>query len=724
MDLHQRHTPSLGRGESFLVLNAINILLIFLIVYLVGRNLVKLFFERRRGTLGAHLNLKFALTFGILTTVPTAILFVVSSRIVGDSIDTWFNLEIDNTLEESQRIAEYYYQSASDESLRFGHRIAAQVRDQRLLREANRAQLQERIASWQRDHDLGVVQVFSATGEELVAAVNPEIPAADFSSVEGEIVAQALAGEAVAQALAVGGRRAVRGAVPIRSTFLPDEVVGAVVVNVFTPVALAASLRNIQLAHDDYRTLQPRAGDIERSYRLELLLFSLVTLLFAVWWGFRTAKGITEPIRALAEGTAEVARGNLDLAVEKLSEDELGFLVDSFNRMTRDLKEARLGLERTNAELERRRNYMEIVLRNTGAGVLSLDAEGRIQTLNPSAQRLLGFAPGEELVGVRLEELLVRPEQREILELVDRLRPGLRESQRRQIRVPRDGDLLTLLVTASLLHDETGRIVGRVVVLDDYSQLVKVQRMQAWQEVARHIAHEIKNPLTPIQLSAQRLRRRFRARLTPQGADRRIFDECVAAISSQVEGLKILVDEFSNFARLPQADPKPDDLNRIVLAAAARYAGTEGVDFQTALDPELPPIEIDAEQFGRLLTNLIDNAVAAIREGAAAGEGAPPPRGHVELRTAYEASLHAARLEVLDNGIGIPPEHRASIFEPYFSTKNSGSGLGLAIGSRIVADHGGYIRAYDTPPRGTRFVIEIPTSPPAAIRPRAVAAAR
>ena len=720
----QRYTHAVGGGESFLVLNAVNILLIFLIVYLVGRNLVKLFFERRRGILGAHLNLKFALAFGILTTVPMTILFVVSSRIVRESIDTWFNLQIDNTLEESQRIAEHYYQSASDEALRIGHLIAAQVRDERLLREGNHTALEERIASWQRDRDLGVVQVFSATGEELVAAVNPEIPAADFSSVEGEFVARALAGEAVARALAVGGRRAVRGAVPIASTFLPDEVVGAVVVHGFTPVALAASLHSIRVAHDDYRTLQPRAGTIERAYQLELLLFSLVTLLFAVWWGFRTAKGITEPIRALAEGTAEVARGNLDVAVEKLSEDELGFLVDSFNRMTRDLKEARFGLERTNAELERRRNYMEIVLRNTGAGVLSLDADGRIQTLNPSAQRLLALAPGEELVGVRLEEVLVRSEQREILELVKRLRPGSRESQRRQIRVPRDGDLLTLLVTASLLQNEAGHVVGWVVVLDDYSQLVKVQRMQAWQEVARRIAHEIKNPLTPIQLSTQRLRRRFRARAVRDAADRRIFDECVAAITSQVEGLKILVDEFSNFARLPQADPKPDDLNRVVLAAAARYAGTEGVDFQTALDPELPPVEIDAEQFGRLLGNLIDNALAAIRERATEADGTTAGRGRVELRTVYEATLHAARLEIVDNGVGIPPEHRSTIFEPYFSTKDRGSGLGLAIGSRIVADHGGYIRAYDTPPRGTRFVIEIPAPPPATLRPRAFAAAR
>ena len=542
--------------------------------------------------------------------------------------------------------------------------------------------------------------------EDLVVAVNPEIPAANFSRADSDLVRSALDGVAASRVEEVVGGTVIRGAVPIASALRDGETVGAVVVNRFVPFALAQKVAQIRAAHDAYRRLQPHAGRIGRLYQLELLLFSLVVLLFAIWWGFRMAKGVSTPIRALAEGTAEVARGNLDVAIEEQSDDELGFLVRSFNRMTRDLREARDGLERTNAELERRRSSMEIVLRNVGAGVVSLDAAGRIRTINPSAQRLLGIAPGAG-VGRPIEEVVRHPEHlRVVRELGAGLRPGVRESVRRQVQVPSGEEIRTLLVTVTLLKDEEGRGLGSVVVFDDYTQLVKVQRMEAWQEVARRIAHEIKNPLTPIQLSAQRIRRRFGGRLRQTGEDARVFDECVDAITSQVETLKVLVNEFSNFARLPTANPKPDDLNRIVRDAVARYAGTEGVVLETELDPELPPVDLDREQFSRLLTNLIDNAIAAVRERSACEPGFGP--GHVALRTVHDAPLHAARLEVVDDGVGIPPEHRRRIFEPYFSTKAHGTGLGLAIVSRIATDHRGYVRVHEAHPCGARFIVEVP----------------
>jgi two-component system nitrogen regulation sensor histidine kinase NtrY len=253
-----------------------------------------------------------------------------------------------------------------------------------------------------------------------------------------------------------------------------------------------------------------------------------------------------------------------------------------------------------------------------------------------------------------------------------------------------------------------------VVVFDDYTQLVKVQRMAAWREVARRIAHEIKNPLTPIQLSAQRLRRRFRGRFDSDAVSARILDECTDAITSQVDTLKRLVDEFSNFARLPSADPKPDDLNRIVSDAVASYTGTEGVALETELDPALPQVELDREQMRRALTNLIDNAIAAIR----AGRGS----GRIRLSSQFDPALQSVRLVVADDGVGIPAQDRRRVFEPYFSRSENGTGLGLAIVSRIVADHHGYVRVQDNPPRGTRFVIELPVSRSDA--PRAAAPAR
>jgi two-component system nitrogen regulation sensor histidine kinase NtrY len=279
----------------------------------------------------------------------------------------------------------------------------------------------------------------------------------------------------------------------------------------------------------------------------------------------------------------------------------------------------------------------------------------------------------------------------------------VRESIRRQVQVPLGDDVATLFVTLTVMHDEAGEPLGSVVVFDDYSQLVKVQRMAAWREVARRIAHEIKNPLTPIQLSAQRIRRRFRQLVADDPGESKVFDECLDAISSQVESLKLLVDEFSNFARLPAASPRPDDLNRIVRDAVASYAGTENVAFATELDPDLPTVDVDREQMRRVLTNLIDNAVAAVRRGNGSG-------GRVTLRSVYDPALQSVRLEVADDGVGIPPEDRRRVFEPYFSTTDKGTGLGLAIVSRIVADHRGYIRVQENAPHGTRFVIELPVA--------------
>jgi two-component system nitrogen regulation sensor histidine kinase NtrY len=251
------------------------------------------------------------------------------------------------------------------------------------------------------------------------------------------------------------------------------------------------------------------------------------------------------------------------------------------------------------------------------------------------------------------------------------------------------------------MHGEAGESLGTVVVFDDYSQLVKVQRMAAWREVARRIAHEIKNPLTPIQLSAQRIRRRFRDKLAHEPGEAKIFDECLDAITSQVESLKLLVDEFSNFARLPDANPKPDDLNRIVSDVVTSYKGTENTVFDTVLDPSLPTIDIDREQMRRVLTNLIDNAVTAVQNGDGKG-------GRIAVKSLYDPTLQSVRLEISDDGVGIPPEERRRVFEPYFSTTEKGTGLGLAIVSRIVADHRGYIRVQENEPRGTRFVIELP----------------
>jgi two-component system nitrogen regulation sensor histidine kinase NtrY len=704
-------TQGVADSGLFLFLNAVTVILILLLGFLVTRNFWKLIGERRLGILGSHLNLKFVTAMFLIAFVTTSGLFLVSAFFITQSIDKWFSVQVDRALEQSGEVADSYYESNAHSALHYGGRIAEGITTRRLLREEVLADLGEFVQEWQRAYNLGVVEVFSATGEELVSAVNPEIPAANFSRHDSDLVRDALTGRSSWRVEEVGSGDVIRGAVPIDSSFRPGEAVGAVVVNHFVPFSLARRVASIRATLDEYRALQPTAGHIRTAYLLELLLAFLVTLMLAMWMGLRLAKGVTGPIRALAEGNAEVARGNLDVVVAKTSNDEVGFLVQSFNRMTQDLRDAREGIDASNAEREQRRRYMEVVLGTIEAGVVSADAEGRISTINPAAQRYIGIPAGTGVIGHKVADVVQRPELLDVIEeLSQRLRPGQRESIRRQVQVPMGDETVTLFVTLTL----------------DYTQVVTVQRMAAWREVARRIAHEIKNPLTPIQLSAQRIRRRFRDRVADEPEAAKVFDECVDAITIQVESLKLLVDEFSNFARLPTAKPEPGDLHRIVAAALASYAGTEDVEFETDLDPTLPSVDLDADQIRRVLTNLIDNAIAAVRRDAgegeqgsrrqgraaaaqrAEGERSSRRPGRVTLRTVYDAPLQTVRLEVCDDGVGIAPDDRRQIFEPYFSTKQHGTGLGLAIVSRIIADHRGYIRVQDNEPHGTRFVIELP----------------
>jgi len=703
-----------GGSLLFLALNAVLVVLIALLIYLIGRNFVKLVFERRTGTLGSHLNFKFVLALSLVAAVPMGVQYVVSSSLITASINAWFGLQMDRAIEDSAEVAQAYYEAWTEHALHYGVQISEQITAGRLLREDNREMLEVFIQVKQGEYNLGVVQVFPfAEAEPIATLVNPEIPAAAFVKRETAIVTSAFHGETTTVVESTGTEigDVIRGAVPIRSSdpARSEEIVGAVVVNHLVPHPLVYKVGRIRSAVDEYRSIKSFTGQIAGVYQLVLLLFSLVIVLFALWWGLRMAKAVTGPIRALAEGTEKVARGDLDVVVEATSNDEIGLLVRSFNQMTHDLREALSGLERSNTELDQRRLYMETVLRNVDAGVVSVDAEGRISTINPSAQRLLGVPPGAGVVGSKLDEVGARPEVLDLLgELAGQTRAGVRESVRRQVQVPSGDEVLTLVVTLTLLLDDDGRPQGSVYVFDDYTQEVRAQRMAAWREVARRIAHEIKNPLTPIQLSAQRIRRRFRGRFEGSSEDARVFDECVDTITSHVDGLKVLVNEFSNFARLPAAKPRPDDLNQLVQEAISSYAGTDGVVFETELDTELPKVDIDRGQIRRVLTNMIDNARAAVAEAGQAGSEAGRAPGRVEVRTVHDAPLQTVRLEIADDGVGIRDEDRRRIFEPYFSTKSHGTGLGLAIVSRIIADHHGYIRVHANKPRGTRFIVELP----------------
>jgi two-component system nitrogen regulation sensor histidine kinase NtrY len=425
---------------------------------------------------------------------------------------------------------------------------------------------------------------------------------------------------------------------------------------------------------------------------LLLAMIALSIVLFASWIGFRLAKQVTVPIQELANATSQIAAGNLDVRIEHAARDEIGTLVSAFNRMATDLELSR-------EDLEHRRAQMEIILRSVAAGVISVDREGMVMTINPSAVRLLGL-PRDLYVGRKLGEVLPSEALETVEGVLGRLATGPNPTLRRQATLTVGDQTLTLHWTISQLHDVEGELAGFVIVVDDVTQLTRAQRMSAWREIARRIAHEIKNPLTPIQLAAQRLRRKLGPKIEDPESQK-LLVQYTDAITSQVEAMKLLLSEFSDYARLPATDPSPTDLNLLATEIVEMYRENRSIQFRTDLDDSLPKLDLDREQIKRVILNLVDNGIAAIE---ATGRGP----GEIEVSTRRDRALGTVRLEIADSGIGIRPEDRHRLFEPYFSTKRDGSGLGLAIVSRIVSDHSGYIRVHERKPRGTRFVIELP----------------
>ena len=666
--------------------------LIGLLVFLLGRNVVKLVVERRRGIFGAKLNTRFVLSFLLVTGISSILLFASSWYLLVRVINAWFELELAEGLRRSVALAQSYYRDQEDLALLFGRRIAEQIGERGLLRSGQGSELSRHVSRKQAEYDLALVEIFDASGELVAGATHPERAVVSFESPDSDLVREGLDGVEQTHVSSAAGGELVRALVPIYAPAGSEDVAAIVVINRFVPHGIGEHVAEIEAGLAAYRRLQPSEGALESSTPVYLGILALASLLFSTWIGFRLAKQITEPIQRLAGAATEVAAGNLDVHVEQVGDDEIGTLVAEFNRMATDLRVSR-------EALDRRRRQLEVIVRSVAAGVISLDGDWVVRTINPSALRLLGVQ-GTEWYGRKVDELLEGEAQRTLGSLLRRLAVGPQQMLRRQVQIVGNEEPCTLNWTASKIHGLEGESGGFVVVIDDVTQILRAQRMAAWRDVARRIAHEIKNPLTPIQLSAQRLGRRLVGRLG-DAESRELLEESTAAITREVETLKHMLTEFSNFARLPATDPSPTRLNALVEEVVKLYRGNTTIEFQADLAPDLPTLDLDREQIKRVVLNLLDNATAAID---AAGEG---PR-QVWVSTRSDRELGTVALEVVDTGVGLDPAERMRLFEPYYSTKTLGSGLGLAIVSRIVSDHSGTIRVRGNQPRGSRFIIELP----------------
>lgn len=462
-------------------------------------------------------------------------------------------------------------------------------------------------------------------------------------------------------------------------------------------------MNDITSAYDEFRDVNPLEYPLKSIYLIILFLMTFVVLLAATWFGFHLAKQLSGPLVQLGRATKRIAGGDYTPVSVKSGSEEISSLVDSFNLMTvnlanseREVKSVNENLKETLSNLDKHNRYVEVVLGNVSAGVISVDQRGIVTTINRRAGALLKINPAQ-FIGRPVREFLTLEYFRTFSSLLKTMTDHKIESIQRELKLNIDGESIPLQMTLSILKDERGLEIGKILVFDDMSPLVNAQRAAAWTEVARRIAHEIKNPLTPIKLSAERLQRKFGASISDPA-----FEECTGMIIKQTDDLKNLVNEFSQFARLPQAKLVTGSINKIIDESLKIFRQSHPeVQFLVVGDRETPEFKFDPDQMTRVLVNLIDNAIAAT-------QGSNVRQVTVEVK--YDSDLKILRLTVADNGTGIPQTLRARVFEPYFSTKEGGTGLGLAIVKRIVEDHSGFIRALANEPQGTKMLIELPVN--------------
>lgn len=685
----------------------LNLILLAVLVFLIYRNLSKLFLERRSGLLGSKLKTKLVAAFLSLSIVPTVVLFLISALYINSTFDKWFSVQVGNTLQSSLEITNAYYKDHQKSAQHFAEKIRDEMGRSGLLSgsEALRfGDVEESLQKYRKDYSLAAVELYLHPLDPRVLVTEDSLQDDIFPRLAIESVETALKGENVSVIQHVGKGDVLRALVPLYSSGDKQNVIGALAVSYFVPVSLVTKATQVSTTFEDYRKVNPLKYPIKSIYFSILILITLLIIFVAIWVGLYIAREMTVPLEHLEKAVNEVGSGNLDVEITSTGNDEISNVLRSFNKMTVDLKEHRDQLERTNLELDEKRHYVEAILTNVSAGVCSIDRNFVITTINKSAATLLGLEntewenqPSGKIFAGELVQLnsaiheVVEGEQKETVFKYLNL-------------VSNDGHPVSVLVSMTPLYSEAGSYQGLVMVLDDVTHLIKAQREAAWREVARRIAHEIKNPLTPIKLSAQRLQKRFTG-MNTELKEREIFKECTETIIRQVDELKEMVNEFSQYARFPAANPMPNDLNAAIAEVITLYQqGHRAIRFELMADEDLPVFPFDREQIKRVLINLLDNAVAVMQD---------TKNAKVTIRTRFEPTLGIIKLEVADNGPGISNQIMPMLFEPYFSTRKEGTGLGLAIAKRIISDHDGYIRANSqngVKEGGACFTIELPLS--------------
>jgi len=682
----------------FAALSALIFLLFVALTFVLARNLLKLFAERRLGVLGSKFRTRLVVAGLLLSFLPVIVMFWFAYGLMNRSIDKWFSRPVEEVHADTTAIASLLSNYAAQNARAEAVSIAGSPETQRAFSGRGFSIVMSEF----RRHEPTLQGGFIFAIENGNAEASFGAPAA-WPLLKTKVPTQKLSSGA-----------------PVRMTWeQTDYMLGAaavgdrglILVGMPLPQKFSETVRQSEVSEKRYLELSRGRKTLRRTYMGMLLLLTVMVLFATTWLALFLSKLVTRPVAALAEATQEISRGRLDYRVEVSAADEIGDLVRSFNRMAAELEASRHQIEASsrdlsaaNMTLEQRSRHIETILESIPTGVLSLDANRRITHVNHALLRM--FTPGRAgeapklLIGAALPDVFPP-------DVLEDLEPLLRRADRMgmtttQMEITLQRSKFNVAVTVATLQ-HAGKELGYVVVFEDLSDLLRAQKQAAWREVARRVAHEIKNPLTPIALSAERIRRHLQRDTRPETASFRVLHSCAETIAGAVETLRTLVDEFSTLARFPTAQPQAADINSIVENALAMFDGRlDNIRVQTFLGSDLPKVMADSEAMKRVLANLVDNAAEAM-QGALVRE--------IHISTSLVASRDAVEITVVDTGHGVTQELKERLFLPYFSTKKRCTGLGLAIVSRIIEDHHGSIRVEENQPVGARFVVELPLAP-------------
>jgi two-component system, NtrC family, nitrogen regulation sensor histidine kinase NtrY len=648
VQVHFIKLKSLDATTRFLLtgLLTLNIAALLTLVFFVGKNLYRLFMDMHHKAPGYKFRTKLVAIFVTLIMIPSLFLFLAASGLATDYFNRLFSPQINEPVSRAIDLARAFYDYERE----------------RVLLAARHAAKGSYVSS---------------PGIFINRLANPPANASD-------IVIEGFNGKEGTEVISRGRGDRIRAVVPAGK--------GIVMAEIILPADMSQKAEKLRMAHEEHLKRGQLKTPINLTYTLTLGFLTLIMVFSGLWFSLKIARDITIPIQSLALATEKIAAGDLDMQVEVKSKDEIGTLVNSFNLMVSQLKESKKSLEHAYFESDTRRLYLENILQNITSGVLFLDNSGKILTSNKAARAMLDLEE-DKVSGMDYRKLISLFRSDDLMHMKREMEGQEIRELKREIKVNLGGGLKTFRITITGIRESySSSALGMLVVFDDLTDIIKAQKSEAWQEVARRITHEIKNPLTPIKLSTERLIRKWHNRDEDFGA---VFEKSTQTIINEVNSLRRLVDIFSKYGRMPEITKAPADLAELVDSVVNLYKGYWDVKIEVVSTADMPKITIDSEQLKRAIINIMDNAIEAMKQNGA-------------ITISVSSSSSGVSVSIADSGPGIPDEEKESLFLPHFSKRKDGTGLGLAIANKIVTDHGGRIIVRDNHPVGSVFIIEIP----------------